>query len=121
MNAAPSAPGAWNKVERVTSITLISCLLAFIASRLAFAVWWPMHPVDFILSSVAVALLVVSYWFHARRRNWRIAVIVFASASQLVPMVVREPVLLLPLLGALIPLAILFGCLLALSKKGASV
>ena len=121
MNAAAPAPGAWSKVERVTSVTLISCLLAFIGSRLFFAVWWPLRPVDFILSSVAVVLLIISYWFPARRRNWRIAVIVYASATQLVPMVIREPALLLPLLGALIPLAILFGCLLALSKKGTSV
>ena len=32
-------------------------------------------------------------------------------------MVAREPVLLLPLLGALIPVAILVGCLVALSRK----
>jgi hypothetical protein len=35
-------------------------------------------------------------------------------------MVVREPVLLFPLLGALIPVAILAGCLVALSHKGAN-
>jgi hypothetical protein len=32
-------------------------------------------------------------------------------------MVVRNPLLLLPLLGALIPVAILIGCLVALSRK----
>jgi len=118
MNTRVSAAGSWSKVERVTSVTLIGCLLAFIGSRLVFALWWPLHPVDFVISTIAVILLVVSFWFAARRRNWRIAVIAYASATQLVPMVIREPVLLLPLLGALIPLAILFGCLLALSKKG---
>ncbi len=121
MNGPVSPAGSWSKVERVTSVTLIASLLAFIGSRLVFAMWWPLHPVDFIISSIAVILLTVSFWFAAHRRSWRIAVIVYASATQLVPMVIREPVLLLPLLGALIPLAILFGCLLALSKKGASV
>jgi len=118
MNTQISAAGSWSKVERVTSVTLIGCLLAFIGSRLVFALWWPLHPVDFVISTIAVILLVVSFWFAAPRRSWRIAVIAYASATQLVPMVIREPVLLLPLLGALIPLAILFGCLLALSKKG---
>ncbi len=119
MNAV-ATPGSWSKVERVTSLCLISCLLAFIGSRLVFAIWWPMHPVDFILSSLAVVLLTLSFWFAAHRRNGRIAVIAYASATQLVPMVLREPVLLLPILGGLIPVAILFGSLLALSKKGAS-
>lgn len=121
MNAAASSPGSWSKVERITSLCLITTLLAFISSRLIFAVWWPMHPVDFILSSLAVALLTASFWFAAHRRNWRIAVIACASATQLVPMVLREPVLLLPILGGLIPVAILFGSLLALSKKDRNI
>ncbi|MEO9079189.1 MAG: LrgA [Rhodanobacter sp.] len=117
MTAKALPEGSWSKVERVTSVTLIACLLAFIGSRLFFAMWWPLHPVDFTLSTIAVILLTGSFWLAAHRRSWRIAVIVYASATQLVPMVIREPVLLLPLIGALIPLAILFGCLLALSKK----
>lgn len=120
MNAA-ATPGSWSKVERITSLCLIATLLAFIGSRLIFAIWWPMHPVDFILSSIAVVLLTVSFWFAAHRRNWRIAVIAYASATQLVPMVLREPVLLLPILGGLIPVTILFGSLFALSKKGRNI
>lgn len=118
MNAVSPAPGSWGQVERVASQTLIACLLAFIGSRLFFAVWWPMHPVDFVISAVAVVLLAAGFRFAAHRRGWRIAVIVYASATQLVPMVIREPALLLPIAGAMIPLAIVFGCLLALSKKG---
>ena len=118
MNAIAPTLNPWNKVERVASLTLIGCLLAFIGCRLAFAVWWPLYPVDFVISAIAVILLTGSFWFAAHRRALRIGVIVYASATQLVPMVIREPALLLPLLGAMIPLAILFGCLLALSKKG---
>ena len=118
MNAVAPTLNSWNKVERVTSLTLITCLLAFIGTRMAFAVWWPLYPVDFVISAAAVILLTGSFWFAAHRRALRIAVIVYSSATQLVPMVIREPVLLLPILGAMIPLAILFGCLLALSKKG---
>ena len=121
MNAQPSAAGSWSKVERVTSVILIACLLAFIGSRLIFAMWWPMHPVDFVISTIAVILLTISFWFAAPRRSWRIAVIVYASATQLVPMVIREPILLLPILGGLIPVAILFGSLFALSKKGRNI
>lgn len=117
MNTVAPAPNTWNKVEHIASLTLIASLLFFIGCRLAFAVWWPLHPVDYVISAVAVILLAGSFWFAAHRRALRIAVIVYASATQLVPMVIREPVLLLPLLGAMIPLAILFGCLLALSKK----
>ena len=117
MNTAAPTLNSWNKVERVASLTLIACLLAFIGCRLAFAVWWPLHPIDFVISALAVILLAGSFWFAAHRRALRIAVIVYASATQLVPMVIREPLLLLPLLGAMIPIAILFGCLLALSKK----
>ncbi|CAM5616935.1 hypothetical protein [Rhodanobacter lindaniclasticus] len=51
------APGA----EPVASFTLIGCLLAFIGSRLFFAVWWPLHPLDFVISSAAVVLLVGSF------------------------------------------------------------
>ena len=108
-------------MERVTSLCLIISLLAFIGSRLIFAVWWPMHPVDFVLSCLAVVLLTASFWFAAHRRRWRIGVIAYASATQLVPMVLREPALLLPIVGGLIPVAILVGSLVALSKKGNDV
>jgi hypothetical protein len=118
VSAAQQGPRSWRQVEQVASFTLIGCLLAFIGSRLFFAVWWPLHPLDFAISSVAVALLVGSFWFAMHRRGWRIAVIVFASATQLVPVVAREPKVLLPLLGALIPVGVLVGCLVALSKKG---
>jgi hypothetical protein len=67
---------------------------------------------------IALLLVVGSFWFARHRRGWRIGVIAFAAATQIVPMVIRQPVLLLPLLGALIPVAILLGCLFALSRKG---
>ncbi|MDE1895424.1 MAG: LrgA [Pseudomonadota bacterium] len=118
MNAPVPVAGSWGKVERVTSLFLIISLLAFIGSRLVFAVWWPMHPLDFALSCVAMVLLAASFRFAAHRRNWRIGVIVYAIASQVLPMVVREPALLLPIVGGLIPIAILVGSLVALSKKG---
>lgn len=121
MNTPMLSAGSWGKVERVTSLVLISTLLAFIGCRLVFAVWWPMHPVDFVLSCVAVALLTASFWFAPHRRRWRIGVIAYASATQLVPMVLREPALLLPIAGGLIPVAILLGSLVALSKKGSNI
>ncbi|MHB1272483.1 MAG: LrgA [Rhodanobacter sp.] len=118
MNAPLPPQASWGKVEKITSLCLISTLLAFIGSRLIFAVWWPMHTLDFTLSAIAVVLLIASFRFATNRRRWRIGVIAYASTTQILPMVVREPVLLLPLLGGLIPVAILLGCLVALSKKG---
>ena len=120
MNAPLPGQGSWSKVERVTSLCLQIVLLSFIGGRLIFAVWWPMHTLDFTISAIAVALLIASFRFAAHRRGGRIGVIAYASATQIVPMVVREPVLLLPLLGGLIPVAILLGCLIALSRKGSN-
>ncbi len=117
MNTPSPPPGSWDKVERITSLCLIVSLLSFIGSRLVFAVWWPMHPLDFVISSIAVVLLTVSFWFAPHRRSWRLAVIGYAGATQIAPMVWREPALLLPLLGGLIPVGILLGSLIALSKK----
>jgi len=74
-----------------------------------------------MLSVIALVLVVGSFWFARHSRRWRLWIIAFASATQLVPMVIRQPVLLFPLLGALIPVAILVGCLVALSKKNTNV
>ena len=71
-------------------------------------------------TQLGLPLAPASFWFARHTRRWRLAIIAFASATQLVPMVVRHPVLLFPLLGALVPVAILVGCLVALSKKGGS-
>ena len=72
---------------------------------------------DLDLSVVALALVLASFWFARHSRRWRLWTVGFAAATQLVPMVVRQPILLFPLLGALIPVLILLWCLLALSKK----
>jgi len=112
------AQGAWAKVEITTSYFLLVVLASVIGTRLGFAGVWKLPTPDLVLSSVALVLVLGSFWFARQRRSWRIAIIGFATATQLVPMVIREPVLLLPLLGALIPVAILLGCVLALSKKG---
>lgn len=123
MTASLPAQGRWSKVESTTSLCLQLVLLSFIGSRLAFAAWWPLPALDFVISAIAVLLLAISLRFARARsqRGWRLGVIAYASATQLVPMVCREPVLLLPLLGALIPLAILAGCLFALSRKPPTV
>ncbi|MGB3746845.1 MAG: LrgA [Rhodanobacter sp.] len=120
MNTPTPARGNWGRVEFYASFFLLLVLAGVIATRLGFDGVWHLPTVDLDLSMVALALVLASFWFARHRRRWRLAVIAFASATQLVPMVVREPVLLLPLLGALIPVAILVGCLVALTKKGGS-
>jgi hypothetical protein len=121
VTTSPSPQGTWDKVEKTTSWCLQLVLAAFIGSRLAFAEWWPLPRIDFILSAIALLLVLASFRYARHRRGWRLWIIGYASATQLVPMVIREPVLLLPLLGALIPVAILVGSLIALSKKGPTV
>ena len=118
MNTQASGQGRWGRVEFYTSFFLLAVLATVIGMRLGFDGVWQMPVLDLDLSVVALALVLASFWFARRSRRWRLAIVAFASATQLVPMVVREPVLLVPLLGALIPVAILVGCLVALSKKG---
>ena len=120
MNAPAPVRGKWGKVEFCTSYFLLLVLISFIGTRLAFATVWQLPTIDFVLSVIAMLLVLASFWFGRHSRRWRLWTIGFATATQIVPMVIREPVLLFPLIGALIPIAILVGCLMALSKKDAS-
>ncbi|GGY20054.1 hypothetical protein GCM10008098_10600 [Rhodanobacter panaciterrae] len=120
MNAPAPVRGKWDKVEFYTSYFLLLVLISFIGTRLAFATVWQLPTIDFVLSVIAMLLVLASFWFGRHSRRWRLWTIGFATATQIVPMVIREPVLLFPLLGALIPIAILVGCLMALSKKDAN-
>jgi hypothetical protein len=117
--AISTAPVArrWGKVELYASYFLLVVLASVIATRLGFDGVWHMPKVDFMLSIVALILALGSFWFARQSRRWRLAIIAFASATQLVPMVIRQPVLLFPLLGAVVPVAILIGAVAALSRK----
>ncbi len=117
---AVTPPHAWDKVEKSASYFLLCVLLGVLGMRLGFSGVWSVPKLDFVLSAMALVLVVGAFWLARNHRAWRLAVIAFAGATQLIPMVVREPVLLFPLLGALIPVAILVGCLVALSHKGAN-
>ena len=118
MNA--TAPqGRWSKVEKVTSICLLIVLASLIGTRLAFVSVWQLPMLDLYLSIIALVLVLASFWFARDSRRLRLWVVGFASATQIVPMVCREPVLLFPLLAAAIPVVIVVGCLVALARKDA--
>ncbi|WP_040669840.1 hypothetical protein [Rhodanobacter fulvus] len=117
---APAPTGSWSRVEFYTSFFLLAVLATVIGMRLGFADVWHLPTIDLDLSVIALPLVLASFWLARHSRRWRLAIVTFAAATQLVPMVVREPILLVPLLGALVPVAILVGCLVALSKKGSS-
>jgi len=119
-NTVVAAAGKWDKVEFYTSYFLMLVLLSVLGMRLGFDGVWQMPKIDLALSIIALLLVIGSFWFACQNRCLRLCIIAFASATQLVPMVIREPVLLFPLLGALIPVAILVGCLMALSRKSSS-
>ncbi|TPG50497.1 LrgA [Rhodanobacter glycinis] len=121
MNSPAPVRGKWDKVEFYTSYFLLLVLISFIGTRLGFATVWQLPTIDFVLSVIAVLLVLASFWSGRQSRRWRLWSIAFATATQIVPMVIREPVLLFPLIGALIPIAILAGCLIALSRKGANI
>ena len=107
----------WDKVEYWSSYFLLAVLGSVILTRLAFAGVWSMPMLDIVLGSIALVLVLASPWI-ARRRNVRLAIVAFATGTQLVPLCIRQPVVLLPLLGALIPVAITIWALVALSRKG---
>jgi len=113
------ASRSWDKVEFYSSYFLMIVLASVIGTRLSFASVWEIPPVDMVFSIIALALVLASFWIARKRRSWRLWIIAFATATQLLPMVLRHPVLLFPLLGALIPVVIIVWALVALSRKGA--
>ncbi|MBD8879761.1 LrgA [Rhodanobacter sp. 7MK24] len=113
---APAGHG-WDKVEYWSSYFLLAVLGSVILTRLGFAGVWSMPLLDIVLGSIALLLIIASPWI-ARRRNVRLTIVAYATATQLVPLCIRQPVVLLPLLGALIPVAITIWALVALSRKG---
>jgi len=112
------ASRSWDKVEFYSSYFLMIVLASVIGTRLSFASVWEIPPVDMVFSIIALALVLASFWIARKRRSWRLWIIAFATATQLLPMVLRHPVLLFPLLGALIPVVIIVWALVALSRKG---
>lgn len=114
------AQSSWGKVEFYTSYFLMFVLASVIGTRLSFATVWVIPTVDLVFSIVALVLVVASFWIARRHRSWRLWIIVFATATQLIPMVIRTPVLLFPIIGALIPVIIMVWALIALSRKSSN-
>jgi uncharacterized membrane protein len=114
------ASRSWDKVEFYASYFLMIVLASVIGTRLSFASVWQIPTVDLVFSIVALVLVLASFWIARKRRSWRLAIIAFATATQLLPMVLRYPATLFPLLGALIPVGIMVWALMALSRKGAN-
>ena len=115
--SAPAQRG-WDKVEYWSSYFLLAVLGSVILTRLGFASVWSVPTLDLVLGSIALLLILASPWIARRRRALRIGIVAYAAATQLVPVSVRHPAVLLPLLGALIPVAITIWALVALSRKG---
>jgi hypothetical protein len=108
---------SWDKVELFATISLLVVLATVLITRLSFAEVWKLPTVDLVLTWMALALTALALWLGRRRRWLRIGAVVFGGATQLVPMVVRQPVLIFPLLGAIIPVIILAVSLALLSRK----
>ncbi len=108
---------SWDKVELFTTFSLLIVLATVLVTRLSFADVWKLPPVDLVLTWMALAFTALALWLGRTRRWLRIGTVAFGAATQLVPMVVRQPVLILPLLGAIIPVIILAVSLALLSRK----
>jgi hypothetical protein len=111
------AGGKWSRVELFASFSALVLLATVLVTRLSFAGVWQLPTADLVLSWVALAWVGLAVMFGLRRRWLRFSAVAFASATQLVPMVVRQPALLVPLAGAVVPVAILVVALAALSRK----
>lgn len=112
------ASHSWDKVEFYSSYFLMIVLASVIGTRLSFASVWEIPTMDMVFSIIALVLVLASFWIARKRRGWRLWIIAFATATQLLPMVLRHPATLFPLLGALIPVAITVWALMSLSRKG---
>ena len=115
MNTSPRR--SWDKVELFATVSLLVVLATVLITRLSFAEVWKLPTVDLVLTWMALALTALALWLGRKRRWLRIGAVVFGGATQLVPMVVRQPVLIFPLLGAIIPVIILAVSLALLSRK----
>ncbi|RUL79634.1 LrgA [Dyella choica] len=112
------ASRSWDKVEFYSSYFLMLVLASVIGTRLSFASVWQIPALDLVFSIIALVLVLASFWIARKRRSWRVWIITFAAATQLLPMVLRYPATLFPLLGGLIPVGITVWALVALSRKG---
>jgi hypothetical protein len=108
---------SWDKVELFATVSLLVVLATVLITRLSFAEVWKLPKVDLVLTWMALALTALALWLGRKRRWLRIGAVAFGGATQLVPMVVRQPVLIFPLLGAIIPVIILAVSLALLSRK----
>jgi len=106
-------------VELFATFSLLVVLATVLVTRLSFAEVWKLPTVDLVLTWMALALTALALWLGRRRRWLRIGAVAFGAATQLVPMVVRQPVLIFPLLGAIVPVIILAVSLALLSRKRA--
>jgi hypothetical protein len=111
---------SWDKVEFYTSYFLMFVLASVIGTRLSFASVWELPTLDLIFNILALVLVVASFWIARKRRSWRLWIIAFATATQILPMIVRHPATLFPLLGGLIPVVIMVWALFSLSRKGSN-
>ena len=117
MNAPAPVRGRWSKVEFYASYFLMVVLASVILVRLGFAGVWSVPRLDIVLGVIALALIGAGFWVARKRRGLRLLIVAYAAATQLLPMTVRHPEILLPLIGALIPVAIAIWALVALSHK----
>ncbi|QAU25092.1 LrgA [Dyella sp. M7H15-1] len=115
-----SARTSWDKVEFYTSYFLMFVLASVIGTRLSFATVWELSTRDLVLNIIALVWVVASFWIARKRRSWRLWIIAFATATQMVPMIVHHPATLFPVLGGLIPVIIMVWALFALSRKGSN-
>jgi hypothetical protein len=120
VNAPAPVPARWGKVEFYASHFLMVVLASVILTRLGFAEVWSVPRLDIVLGVLALVAIVAVALAGRRRRGLRLLVVSYAATTQLAPMTVRHPQILLPLIGALIPVGIAIGALVALSRKDRS-
>ncbi len=117
MNATPAKHDGGGRIEKGASYFVLTILFLVTSTRLGFYDVWSLPLLDLVLTSMALVLVIATFWFGRERRWLRLGAIAFAAATQLLPMLVREPKVLFPVLGALVPVLVAVGLLVMLSRK----
>ena len=117
MNVMPEKHDGCGRIEKGASYFVLTILFLVTSTRLGFDDVWSLPLLDLVLTSTALVLVTATFWFGRTRRWLRLGTIAFAAATQLVPMLVREPKVLFPVLGALVPVLVAVGLLVMLSRK----
>lgn len=103
-------------MEQGSSLLFHGGLLLILLGRMAFALVWPMHVLDWWLTVPAAACSLWALIKCRRKPGLRWAALAFGVISQALPIALRRPDMLILMLGGSIPVLIMAGMVTALIR-----